>query len=257
MSNNSSGTPDVALSAIADSVRGSFRTVEDMAQAFIREAIHQGIFLPGERLNLDSIAATLGVSRMPVRASLRQLEAEGLVRIHPHRGARVSVLAPEEIAEIYELRTLLETYMLELAIERIDDSLLDRLEALVHELEASDDLNYRLDKRWEFYQHLYERADRPRTLSLANHLRGSIGRYLLLQRVDEHRGHEDFMGHLREGDVKAATEWLRGHLEHVSASLQQIIAQASVGAPPKAGAQAAQSRSVKPRSRPHERHQTP
>ena len=66
-------TPDSdALAAIATSVRGSFQTVEDMAQSFIREAIHQGIFPPGHRLNLDGIAATLGVSRMPVRASLRQ-----------------------------------------------------------------------------------------------------------------------------------------------------------------------------------------
>lgn len=239
MSNNSSASPDVALSAIADSVRGSFRTVEDMAQAFIREAIHQGIFPPGQRLNLDSIAATLGVSRMPVRASLRQLEAEGLVRIHPHRGARVSVLAPGEIAEIYELRTLLETYLLERAIARLDDSLLDHLESIVHDLEASDDLNYRLDKRWEFYQHLYERAGRPRTLLLANHLRGSIGRYLLLQRVDEHRGHEDLLSHLRERDVQAATDWLRGHLQHVSDSLQELIADAGVDAPDAADAQRA------------------
>ncbi|WP_409371407.1 GntR family transcriptional regulator [Mycolicibacterium murale] len=55
------------------------------------------------------MAESLGVSRMPVRASLRQLENEGLVQINHHRGATVSVLRPEEINEIYELRILLET----------------------------------------------------------------------------------------------------------------------------------------------------
>jgi Mn-dependent DtxR family transcriptional regulator len=127
------------LGHIADSVRGTFKTVEDMTQAFIREAITQGIFRPGQRLNLDSIAESLGVSRMPVRASLRQLENEGLVQINHYRGATVSVLRPSEIAEIYELRILLESYLLKLAIASIDDELVDRLEAIVREMEDAVD----------------------------------------------------------------------------------------------------------------------
>src|SRR5690554_1859096 len=117
------------LRALAQSVRGSFKTVEEMAQAFIREAIHRGVFRPGERLNLDTIAATLDISRMPVRSSLRPLEAEGLVQIHPHRGATVSVLRPEEIAEMYELRILLECYLIERAMERLDEEALDELDS--------------------------------------------------------------------------------------------------------------------------------
>ncbi|MDT5154491.1 MAG: hypothetical protein QOI01_6224, partial [Mycobacterium sp.] len=129
---------------IADAVRGTFKTVEDMTQAFIREAITQGIFRPGQRLNLDAIALSLGVSRMPVRASLRQLENEGLVQINHYRGATVSVLRPAEIAEIYELRVLLESYLLRLAIEALDDELVDRLEAIVDELEKANELSDRL-----------------------------------------------------------------------------------------------------------------
>jgi DNA-binding GntR family transcriptional regulator len=215
--------PD-ALAAIAASVRGSFQTVEDMAQSFIREAIQQGIFPPGHRLNLDGIAATLGVSRMPVRASLRQLESEGLLQIHAYRGATVSVLRPEEIAEIYELRTVLERYLMERAIERLDDELLDRLEATVDALEASNDLGSRLDERREFYRLLYERAGRPRALGQVNHLRGAIGRYLLLQRVDEPHGHRDLLGYLRARDTKSAKKWIGKHLKHISRTLESMVA---------------------------------
>jgi len=225
VSGGSRGEIDVAaLSTIADSVRGTFQTVEDMTHSFIREAIVQGVFPPGQRLNLDVIASTLGVSRMPVRASLRQLESEGLLRIHPYRGATVSILTAPEIAEIYDMRILLEGYLLEQAMARIDDALLDRLDGNVGRLEESDDLGARLDARRSFYQVLYERADRPRALAQANHLRSSVGRYLLLLRVDEPHGHQELMEKLRARDVEGAKAWLTGHLAHVSRTLQEIVA---------------------------------
>jgi DNA-binding GntR family transcriptional regulator len=212
------------LSNIADSVRGTFQTVEDMTQSFIREAIVQGVFRPGQRLNLDTIAGSLGVSRMPVRASLRQLENDGLVRIHPYRGATVSVLRPDEIAEIYELRILLESYLLKLAIEAMDDELVGRLEEIVVDLENAEELGERLDRRYQLYEQIYLRANRPRALAQVNNLRGAVGRYLLLQRVDEQHSHEELIRHLKNRDAKAATAWLVKHLQKVSARLQAIVA---------------------------------
>jgi DNA-binding GntR family transcriptional regulator len=212
------------LGDIAQSVRATFQTVENMTQSFIREAILQGVFRPGQRLNLDTIAESLGVSRMPVRASLRQLENEGLVQIHHYRGATVSVLQPEEIAEIYELRILLESHLLKLAIAAIDDALIDRLDAIVRDLENAEELNERLDRRYQLYEELYRRANRPRALAQVNNLRGSVGRYLLLQRVDEQHSHQELINHLRARDVESATAWLVDHLHKVSARLQAIVA---------------------------------
>ncbi len=223
-STDTSGVADPeVLNAIADSVRGSFRTVEDMTQSFIREAIIQGVFPPGQRLNLDAIAATLGVSRMPVRASLRQLESEGLLKIHAYRGATVSVLTPEEIAEVYELRVLLELYLLEHAMGNLDDELLDELQLIVNDLEASDELSVRLDKRRFFYETLYARAGRPRALAQVNQLRSAVGRYLLLQRVEPGPVHFELLDHLRARDIDAAKEWVSSHLQRVSATQEQIV----------------------------------
>ena len=218
-----SGGDAEVLQSIARSVRGTFSTVEDMTQSFIREAIVRGVFPPGQRLNLDSIASTLGVSRMPVRASLKQLESEGLLRISAYRGATVSVLRQPEIAEIYELRVLLECYLLDHVVPNLDDALLESLEKVVGDLDTSEELGPRLERRQTFYDLLYARADRPRAHAQVNTLRSSVGRYLLLQRVEEHHGHEDFLAHLRARDAESAKAWLTAHLNRVSAKLQAIV----------------------------------
>lgn len=220
--------PVAGLSAIAHSVRGTFQTVEGMAQSFIREAILQGIYKPGERLNQDAIAEVLGVSRMPVRASLRQLEAEGLVRIYPHRGATVSVLQRHEIAEIYELRVLIEGHLLKLAMANLTEAALAELETLVEPLDDAAHAPERLERRKEFYESLYELAERPQALALAKQLRDSVGRYLLLIRADDLHRHDDLIVHLRVGDVPAAQRWLAAHLKSVSRKLQDVVPDGAV-----------------------------
>lgn len=219
-----------ALAAIAQSVLGSFHTVEAMTETFIRQAILRGVFRPGERLSLDAIAKTLGVSRMPVRASLRQLESEGLVEIQPHRGVTVSSLSAREISEIYELRVVLELYLLERAIANMDPATLGRLGDIVERLELTESRDERMDQRQEFYVQLYTLADRPRALAQVNNLRASVGRYLLLQRVEEpllgHHGR--LLALITEGDVDGAKAWLSSHLEHVAEYLSALVAEGSV-----------------------------
>ena len=214
-----------SLNAIAESVRGSFQTVEEMSQSFIREAIIQGVFRPGERLNLDVIASTLGVSRMPVRASLRQLEGEGLLTIHAHRGATVTVLGAKEIAEVYEMRVVLESFLLGKAMERLDDSGLAVLQTVLDELTASEESPSRLDRRRDFYAVLYSFADSPRAVALVDNLRAAVGHYLLLQRVEETPVHTELLEYLRRRDLDGARAWLARHLNRVSETLQHLVGQ--------------------------------
>lgn len=219
-----------SLAAIAQSVRGSFQTVEEMSQSFIREAIIQGVFRPGERLNLDVIASTLGVSRMPVRASLRQLEGEGLLTIHAHRGASVTVLGAKEIAEVYEMRIVLESYLLGKAMGKIDDAGLEALRAVLEELNASDELPSRLDRRRDFYGVLYSYADSPRAVGLVDNLRAAVGHYLLLQKVEETPVHAELLDLLQNRDLDGARAWLAHHLHRVSERLQHLVNQRDDGA---------------------------
>lgn len=233
---------DRQLAEMAAAVRGGYRTVEDRTESFLREAILRGVYRPGERLHQDAIAALLGVSRMPVRASLRQLEAEGLVSIKPHVGATVSVLQPHEIAELYELRIRLECYLLEHAIPNLTPEVLEELSELVRQTDASaephrppyspdgvisDDAarNDWLERRRAFYGRLYGLANRPRAQEMAERLRSAVGRYLLLKRVDEHPGaHLGLLKHLRDADVEGAQRWVETHLSRVSEQLQHLVA---------------------------------
>jgi DNA-binding GntR family transcriptional regulator len=215
-----------ALKSIADSVKGTFQTVESMTHSFIREAILQGFIQPGERINQDGVAEILGVSRMPVRAALRHLEAEGLVTIYPHRGATVSVLQRHEIAEIYELRALIEGHLLELAVRNLTDDVVAELEELVQPLDTETPTAERLEWRQDFYGRLYELADRPRALAMANQLRASVGRYLLLVRPDDLEKHDDLMKYLRAREAEAAKEWLMAHLAKISRKIQEVAPEA-------------------------------
>lgn len=212
------------LQDVARDIRGTFRTAEGMTESFIRQAILRGVFLPGERLPQDEIATALGVSRMPVRASLRPLEAEGLLAIRPHRGAVVASLRREEIAELYEMRILLEVYLLERAIANLTDEDVHRLVSTAERLEGSAELAESLGARRAFYRELYALAGRPRAAALVDQLRDSVGRYLLLQRVDESpTGHFGLLDHVRHRDQAGASAWLEAHLRRVSDVLQHLV----------------------------------
>ena len=113
-------------------------TVETVVAA-LRQEILGGERPGGQRLVEQELTARYGVARHTLRAALRTLEAEGLVRIEPNRGARVTRLTGPEIVELYELRTALEVEAARLALERHRG----RLPASVHDalarLEAACD----------------------------------------------------------------------------------------------------------------------
>jgi DNA-binding GntR family transcriptional regulator len=212
------------LESRAGAFRESLKTIEERTQSFIKDAILRGEYKPGERLRQGELATLLGVSRMPVRASLRKLEAEGLVEIRPKVGAVVRALRPEQVVEIYELRILLETYLLRHAAARLTP---ERLEKIGGELGGTDAAAATTDgwgRRHSFYHSLYEFADRPRALEMADRLRWAVGRYLLQQRIDEYSdAHLELLDRLKAGDVDSAVAMLEEHLSKVSVELQQLL----------------------------------
>jgi hypothetical protein len=76
------------------------RTVKETLVENLRDEIIRGDLVPGQYLRLEEIAPRFDVSTMPVREALRDLEAEGLVTIFPHRGAIVTKLSADELQDI-------------------------------------------------------------------------------------------------------------------------------------------------------------
>ncbi len=81
----------------------------------LRKAIFQGQFRPGQRLSETVLAERLKVSRAPLREAFWKLLEEGLITKLPHRGAIVTVLTPENVIEIYDVRIPLESTAVRLA----------------------------------------------------------------------------------------------------------------------------------------------
>ena len=95
------------------------RTSSEQAYEHVKSGILSGALGGGTRLPADTIAGTLGISRTPVRDALRRLESEGLVESLPNSGARVSQWTEDELAEIANMRVMLESYAAELAARKI------------------------------------------------------------------------------------------------------------------------------------------
>jgi DNA-binding GntR family transcriptional regulator len=99
----------------------------DETAAAIRARIMSGEIPIGAQLRQAELAATLGVSRTPIREALRQLQAGGLIEVLPRRGAVVRVPAPWEVREAYEVRAELEGLACVRAVGEITQAHLDEL----------------------------------------------------------------------------------------------------------------------------------
>src|SRR5262244_3949246 len=92
-------------------------TVTGSVAEELRRRIVTGEYLGGEQIRQEAVAEELGVSRIPIREALLQLESEGLVVIHTHKGAVVASLTPDDAVDLFEARLLLEPTMVRKAVE--------------------------------------------------------------------------------------------------------------------------------------------
>lgn len=105
--------------------------------AALRRAIVIGELAPGSHLKEPLLAQRFGISRLPIREALVQLDREGLVRIEPRRGAFVIGVTHDDIRNIYVCRTLLETYAIREAALRVDADAMAQLEMLCDQMDMA------------------------------------------------------------------------------------------------------------------------
>ncbi|MBU6961672.1 GntR family transcriptional regulator [Pseudomonas sp. CVAP len=132
----------------------------------LRSAILDGRLPCGTALRQQDLADLFGVSRMPVREALRQLEAQSLLHVVAHKGAVVAPLVEGDAAETYALRILLESEALRLSIPLLDDEDFAEAERYIDDLETQTDYAEigRLNRL--FHMTLYRKAPNRRLLSL-------------------------------------------------------------------------------------------
>jgi len=135
----------------------------------LRNAILDGRLPCGTAMRQQELASLFGVSRMPVREALRQLEAQSLLHVVTHKGAVVAPLIEDNSAETYELRLLLESEALRLSIPLLTEADLADAENFICALEQEKDYTEigRLNRL--FHMTLYSKAPNQRLLKLVEH----------------------------------------------------------------------------------------
>lgn len=97
----------------------------------IRTAIIEGRLKPNDHIVESVLTQQLGVSRTPVREALLLLEQDGLVVSYPHRGSFVRNFTPQDVDDIFSMRTMLENMAGELTMQQMTDADYEHLEMLV------------------------------------------------------------------------------------------------------------------------------
>jgi DNA-binding GntR family transcriptional regulator len=132
----------------------------------IEEAILSGQFKPRERLIEMDLITKFGVSRTVIREALKKMEAKGLIRTTPYRGAMVADLTVEEVEEIYFVRAELERIAARLVLKHITEKEIQELKRLSKEVERNlrKKTHQMIEKDSEFHRTLFK-ISRNRYLS--------------------------------------------------------------------------------------------
>lgn len=203
----------------------SRRTAAEQAADVIRDRILTGQLAAGTPIRQEHLAAELGISRIPLREALKQLEAEGLVTIASHKGATVAELSIAEIDELFQLRLRLESWILGLALPRLSADDFAALDRLIAEQKAPDNLARWGELNWHFHEAMYRPAGRPVTLKMLKRIHDNIDRYLRFEisstngRSRALREHQALLAHCRAGDVVKALDLLEAHIQQTAESL--------------------------------------
>ncbi|WP_248964597.1 GntR family transcriptional regulator [Sphaerisporangium perillae] len=203
-------------------VGGTSSLTEQVIEA-VREAIHSGELRPGELYSVYQLAAQLNVSRTPVREAMLRLAEAGMVRFERSRGFRVLRRDPKEIAEVFQLRLLLEVPAARLAARRADPALIEamRVELAAMRAAAGDQdepLFMRHDRA--FHDLLLNAGANRKLVGIVENLRDAT-MTLGASTVDRSRSltdiaaeHEPILAALEARDAEAAAEAMRAHVTH-------------------------------------------
>ncbi|MEO5760162.1 MAG: GntR family transcriptional regulator [Mesorhizobium sp.] len=208
------------------------QTVTAMVAEYIAGLIIAGDYPGGHQIRQEAIAAELGVSRIPVREALLQLEADGLVVIRTHRGAVVAELSSDDAIDLFDARIQLEPFLAEKAIARASEDDIATVETSMRAYEVAisrGESPKELSRlNWAFHTALLEPAMRPRSMAVVRTLYSSADRYLRLQiepakaQAKALREHRDLFDAYRRKDGAQTAGLLR---KHIADAADEIVSQ--------------------------------
>lgn len=215
---------------------GPAASLTDQALDAIREAAHTGLLRPGHLYSAYQVAAMLGVSRSPVREALMRLAEAGMVRFERNRGFRIVIPGPTEIAEIFQLRLLLEVPAARQAARQVSPHMVGALRAELQRMRTAalgHDEALFMHHDQALHGLILRTTGNARMVSLVGSLR-DITRILGASTVDRSRDldaiaseHEPIVAAIAAGDAATAGEKMMYHVSHTGKLLvAQAVAEA-------------------------------
>lgn len=195
------------------------RTTSSAVTQLLRQSLDRGRWASGSPLRQEEIAAEFGVSRVPVREALFQLQAEGLVEMVPNKGMYVRTVSEADLRELFHLRRLVESDVLAAAVPLHDAASLNRVETVQAALDKARAVADWMAGDREFHEALYAPAQRPESMAIVRRLRYLVDRFYFARMKPTaraqgwHEEHHALIRAVRRRDVKAATKVLQAHLE--------------------------------------------
>jgi DNA-binding GntR family transcriptional regulator len=217
----------------------TFLTKKDVVAGRLREMILSGELAPGTKITQQLMIDRLSVSSTPVREAIRQLESEGYLECPPHLGAFVRTGSPEDLDEVYFLRSIVEARLAGYAARRRTDAELRRIKETASAYVSAcrrDDAVAARRSNYQLHRTIWETADQPIALGIAQGLyaklpwdRFSYDSMKLHRSVPEHSAiirafeQRDAAGARRAMAKHVVEQWKRqgGRVENASARRQK------------------------------------
>jgi DNA-binding GntR family transcriptional regulator len=194
------------------------QTTSSAVTQLLRQSLDRGRWASGAPLRQEEIAAELGVSRVPVREALFQLQAEGLVRMVPNKGMYVRTATAADLREWFRLRRLIESDVLEEAVPLHTAATINRVETVQAALDKAHAVADWIAGDREFHEALYAPAQRAESMTIVRRLRYLVDRFYFTKMKpgaraqDWHDEHHALVRAVRKRDAKAAVKVLQAHL---------------------------------------------
>jgi DNA-binding GntR family transcriptional regulator len=214
------------------------RSIADQIYERTKHDILKGNIKPGQRLLEVDVAEAVSASRTPVREAFRRLEQDNLVERVARGGVRVIQLEWEAIKDLYALRTVLESYAIKLACEKITPEqivALKQIKAQAMELlntpELSKDymLSRFMDLNAQFHETIYQATGSRFLMIIINQLRGivQVMRSMSLQADQSSTNawveHSRLIHHLEKRDAQSAQDLIQQHVQNAAQEVLSIM----------------------------------
>jgi DNA-binding GntR family transcriptional regulator len=205
-------------------------TEVERAIRFLREAILQGDYKPGQPLPQKELTAQLDMSPTPIREAFRILEAQGLLERVPYKGAYVAEVSPDESEEISVIRSALEGLATKMAVPQLTSEDIADLEALVGEMEQAwrqMSIGRLRRSNYRFHSLIYQKAGSQRLSDMIISLWPRFATdalWMIPGRAERSiQQHHALLDKIREGDGDGAADLMSDHILTAGKSIARFL----------------------------------